>query len=223
MKDCKLVFYSGGQLSKNQHIHKELVRLVGNKKKITMTYVPFCHDNHKIFFARAIKRYAKFGVTDFHCLPVDIHVGPAKIKKLVKSDIIYLAGGNTYYFLKYLRKSKVFHSLRDYVKNGGVLGGLSAGGIIMSPHIELAGYPSFDHHADENEVGLKRKGGLNLVNFEFYPHYTSSPRLDKALKDYSLQSKYPIIACHDGSGVVVEGKNRQILGEFKIFHRGQKI
>jgi dipeptidase E len=223
MNNCKLVLYSGGQLHKNQYIHEELVKLVGCKKNISMTYVPYCNENHKTFYARAQKRYKKFGVTKFNCLPVDVPVDEKELSRVLKSDIIYLAGGNTFYFLKHLKKSKLFSKLKDFVNRGGVLAGLSAGGIIMTPHIELAGYPDFDVHADDNEVKLKNMKALNLVKFEFYPHYMPSAKLDRALKDYSLQAMYPVIACHDGSGVVIDGPNRHIKGEFKIFHKGVKF
>ena len=94
--------------------------------------------------------------------------------RLHRSDIVYLAGGNTYYFLDHLRRSGLLDELALFARRGGVVAGLSAGALILTPHIGLAGYPAFDR--DENTVGLGRSGcrGLGLVGFEFFPHYRRS-------------------------------------------------
>ena len=86
---------------------------------------------------------------------------------LLASDVIYLSGGNTYYFLHHLRRSGPIPVLREFVARGGVLAGLSAGAILMTPHIGLAGYPSFDR--DENDVGLRNEASLALVDFALPP------------------------------------------------------
>ena len=38
------------------------------------------------------------------------------LEEVLKSDVIHLGGGNTYYFLKHLRKSKMLGVLKKYVK-----------------------------------------------------------------------------------------------------------
>ena len=140
-----------------------------------MTYVPFCSEGHNVFYQRFIRRYKPYGATHFDCIPIDdptLTLQRNTKERILNSDIIYLSGGNTYYFLKYLRSSGIDKLLQSHVAKGGVLGGLSAGSIIMTPNIHLAGYPAFDR--DENAVGIKNLHGLNLVNFEFFPYYRNS-------------------------------------------------
>jgi dipeptidase E len=141
--------------------------------------------------------------------------------KLLASDIIYLAGGNTFHFLLHLRRSGLLAVLRRFAARGGVLAGLSAGAVLLTPHIGLAGYPPFDR--DENECGLpeSRYRSLALVQFEFFPHYCNSRRYREALLTYSEWGEGPVYACRDGSGIVVEGDCFTAHGDVWLFDAGQ--
>lgn len=220
-KPRKLVLYSGGQNRSNHQLHQALVDLVGSKKRIRMAYVPFCEDGCQIFFKRFERRYGRYGATDFQCLPVDVRPKRAEMEKALKGDIIYLAGGNTFYFLKHLRSSGLLARLKTFAEKGGVLAGLSAGAIMLTPNIELAAYPPFE--PDENDVGIRNLKALGLVKFEFLPHFVNSKRMNEAMLMYSLLSKNPVLACPDGSGVVIDGWRKTYFGPAYIFHRGQKI
>lgn len=185
-----------------------------------MTYIPSTHENAEKFFKRAKDRYKKFGINKLIYFPVDAVFTKAEMRQALKSDVIYLAGGNTFYFMKHLRSSGVLPELLKYVQRGGTLAGLSAGGLILTPDICLAGYPP--HDADLNEVRLKDFRGLNLVNFEFYPHYTSSGRTNQLMQLYSKKISRPIMACPDGSGIVVDGDEISLLGPITMFHAGKR-
>ncbi len=215
----KLVFYSGGQSSKNKKLHGCLSDLVDRKKGKSMTYIPFCADGAGPFYRRAIERYRPYGFTRFHTLSVDTKFTRDELKRALDSDVIYLAGGNTFYFLMHLRKAGLMTKLRDYSRDGGVIAGLSAGGLILTPNIGLAGYPSWE--ADENEVGLQDLRALGLVDFEFFPHFDRSPRLRRALLRYSRKTSNPILTAHDGGGIIVNGKFTTLLGHVNMIADGE--
>lgn len=217
----KLVLYSGGQTNKNYPLHQALVDLVDHKRQISMTYIPYCYSGHKKYYLRAVNRYKKFGIKKFHCMPVDRPISTESLKKTLNSDIIYLAGGNTFYFLMHLQKSKMLKPLYNYVKAGGVLAGLSAGALIMTPDIRLAGYPSFD--CDDNEVGLKNLKALGLVEAEFFPHLDNSKRLHDALLKYSKKSHHPLFACEDGGGLVIDGHRKTFFGKSCFYVKGHRM
>jgi dipeptidase E len=223
----KLVFYSGGRTKKNHTLHQGLFDLAnkGRKKKsfksLSFTYIPFCKDDSESFFMRAVARYEPFGFKHFQSLKVDEPFSKGALQQALESDVIYLAGGNTFYFLKHLRKSGFLTSLREYAERGGVVAGLSAGGLILTPSIGLAAYPKFD--ADKNEVGLKDLRALNLTQFEFFPHYENTPRYDRALSLYSLKTKNPLFAVKDGGGIIVDGATTTCLGKTVLFSQGLRI
>jgi dipeptidase E len=190
----RLVLYSGGQERRNALIHQDLLALSPSRRDVRMTYVPFCSEGSDVFFRRFVRRYSAFGGTHFDCLPVD---------------------------QQGLRRAGLLDVLRRFARNGGVLAGLSAGALLLTPTIALAGYPEFDR--DENDVGLRQLAALNLVSFEFFPHYAHSPRLWGALREYSRSSRFPVYACRDGSGIVIEDDQFTAHGEAWLFHQGHEL
>jgi len=230
-----IVLYSGGQERRNALIHESLLglalRRAGKREHegIRMTYVAFTAEGARAFFHRFQRRYVAFGGTDFHCISADdpdlARPGEARRRatSLIRSsDVVYLSGGNTFHYLHHLRRSGLFEPLRRYADRGGVLAGLSAGAILVTPNIGLAAYPPFDR--DENQVALaeSRWSALDLVDFEFFPHFRRSRRYRQAMMDYSARSRFPVYACSDGSGIVVEGDRFTAHGEVWLFDRGQE-
>lgn len=221
----KIVLYSGGQSRSNHKLHQSVVSLarqnVGSTKKLSLTYIPFCSENSKLFFHRTKRRFKANGVEKFFCLNVDNNPSAADIKKAFQSDIVYLAGGNTFYYLKHLRASGVLSKIKAFAKKGGVLAGLSAGGLIMSPTVALAADEGLG--PDDNDVGMTHFKSLGLFQFEFSPHFDGKPREVKAHLSYSKKTRYPVYAVQDGSGVVINGNDILIYGNATIFHRGTQM
>ena len=241
----RVVLYSGGQERRNALIHETLLDLAlrqgagrfarrsrrGLQQKtpgVRMTYMPYTSQGALPFFRRFERRYRAHGATQFHCVAADdtdflqnTRARREAAATIKSSDIVYLAGGNTFYFLAHLRRSGLLEDLARFAQRGGVVAGLSAGALILTPHIGLAGYPPFD--ADENEPGLTRLQcrSLGLVNFEFFPHYRRSARYRDALTLYSQQNHRPVYACADGSGIVVEGDRFTAHGDVWRFQAGQ--
>ena len=154
------------------------------------------------------------------CIPVDQPLTGEDEAALLASDAIFLGGGNTFYLLHALRERKLLGKLRAYVKDGGLLMGLSAGSILMTPNVSTAEVPGLD--ADDNDVGIKDYSALGLVPFEFSPHYEGGRRVDAELLSHSKRSKRPIYACADGEGIVVRDGTIRFVGRVTVFHRGHK-
>ena len=148
-----LVLYSGGSYDENLSLDKIALKLVNSRRVLRLTYIPADSLYAEEEFHEFVKHYKKLGVKKFLFFPIDINYSSILLEEVFKSDIIFLGGGNTFYFLKFLRRKKLFARFKDFVKRGGVLTGLSAGGIIMTPNIMTAGFPSFDK--DDNDVLIK--------------------------------------------------------------------
>lgn len=216
----KLIFYSGGDAKSNLGLDRNFVELIGKKNPV-VTFIPSSSYLSEQEFKVFIKHYSKFKISRYIHFPVDLPFDDVLFKEVLKSDAIHLAGGNTFYFLQSLRKAKLVKHLREFAYNGGVLSGLSAGAIIMTENIDLAGYPEFDR--DENSVLLKNLSSLNLVNFAFFPHFKNSPRYDSAFKKYSKLKNKTIYACPDGSGIVINNDELKFVGKSYIYSEGHKI
>ncbi|MGH0035062.1 MAG: Type 1 glutamine amidotransferase-like domain-containing protein [Myxococcota bacterium] len=222
----RLVLYSGGQERRNALIHADLLKLAlgrpgrgepSARGRVRMTYVPYTAEGSQPFYARFRRRYAAFGATHFDCVPADTPDAAGAARRLARSDVVYLSGGNTFVFLAHLRRNGLLGPLRRFVDRGGVLAGLSAGAILMTPDIGLAAWPPFDR--DENEPHLRKRhwGALDLVPFEFFPHYRHSARYRRALSGYARRARRPLYACRDGSGLVVEGDRLTVHGDVWLF------
>ncbi len=216
----RLVFYGGGDGQANIDLDSSLIELT-KKKRPRITYIPSCSYDGEEYFREFVEQYDKFNITKFIYFPIDLHYDEIMLKEAFKSDIIHLSGGNTYYFLKHLRKKGLIGLLRQYVRDGGVLTGLSAGAIIMTPTIQTAGIPDFDK--DENDENMTNFKALRLVNFEMFPHYKNSHRYDNELKRYSENRSTPIYACPDGTGIVVNNNTISFLGKVFCFCQGKKV
>jgi len=108
-----------------------------------------------------------------------------EVNKLLEANILIITGGNTFKLLDNLRRSGLDKAIKEFAsKNEFVLAGFSAGALVLTPTIEVCNLPNYD----KNEVGLKDLTGLNIVNFEVFPHYTEQEHRD-LLSEYKTQAK----------------------------------
>jgi dipeptidase E len=126
---------------------------------------------------------------------------------------IYLSGGNTFTFMDSARKRGFQTILEQYLENGGVLIGASAGGIMCTPSIELAKF------GDENEVGMTDFAGFSFVEFEFQPHFTDTSDERAWLAEYEDKHKRQIYTCKDGAGMHTTDSRVGLFGDVSVFQR----
>ena len=214
-----LVFYSGGDAEENISLDKKLLNL-RNKRNLTLTLIPAGSYHAEEYYREIVDQYAPLGISRVLLFNVDQAFSQAFKRAVLKSDIIHLGGGNTFYFLKHLKKSGMLKELKEWALEGGVLTGLSAGAIMMTKSIHTAGFPEFDR--DDNDENLKNLTGMGLVNFEVFPHYRNSKRYDEALQEYSQDKDDPIYALPDGSGIVLTDEELSFVGKTYCFLSGKK-
>lgn len=105
-------------------------------------------------------------------------VAKEEAKKMLSCNVLMSAGGNTFNLLHNLRESGLFNVVKEFVnKQEFVFTGFSAGAIIMTPSIAVAGHPAGndpDDLFDENVPGITDLTGLGIVNFEVFPHFDPS-------------------------------------------------
>lgn len=216
-----LIFYSGGNSRENRPLAREVAESLKGKRNPVICFVPSESDTAEEDFEAFKRGFAHSPIRRFRCIAVDKPLTARSKKALLSSDAIFLGGGNTYYFLNSLRKQKLIPKLRRFAKKGGLLMGLSAGSILMTPSIMTAAVPAVD--SDDNEIGLKNLKALELVPFEFSPHYYRSREVDEELKNYSKKLSHPIYACEDGQGIVVKNGMIHFIGRVAVFRNGAKF
>jgi len=216
----KLVLYSGGDARANRDLDDQLMTMVTTKNPL-MAYIPASSYLSELEFQHFVDQYRRFRVKRFLHFPVDIPYDKTLYREVLKADVIHLGGGNTFHFLLWLRKTKMLEALKDYVHHGGILTGLSAGAIMMTPDITTAGMPSFDR--DENHDNIKNLEALGLLEFDFFPHYRNSQRYDVEFRRLTRKTGRSLYVCPDGAGIVIDGPRKTFVGPSWLFHEGRKI
>ena len=91
------------------------------------------------------------------------------LSTISQCDVIYVSGGNTFYLLNELRKSRVWQAIKNAVKAGKIYIGESAGAIVAAPDTR------YTTLMDENSAKTSDFTGLNLVDFYVVPHFGCEP------------------------------------------------
>jgi len=132
------------------------------------------------------------------------------MKLLELKDIIFVAGGNTFYLLKAMRQCNFEKVIIKLLKEGKVYIGTSAGSIVAGRTIKTAGWKN----GDKNIVGLKDLKGLNLVPFDIFVHYQPeyAETIRKQIKSPRKRAKRLKILT-DEQALLVQGKETALIGE----------
>jgi len=212
----KLVLYSDQIPSVSDKIDKELVTLLGKSNPI-IGYIPSSSNSPRksAYFAECRSYYVRLGMNLSVYFGLDMDYDPGKLEELLACDAIHLSGGNTYYFLHWLRKREMLVRLRRYVEKGGVLIGVSAGAILMTPDISTSALCG-----DEPLEGETDLSALNLVDFAFVPHFGEIPSDLVALQTYSQVHQIVVYACRDSGGIIILDDNVKSIGDVTIIGNG---
>lgn len=206
------IMISGGYRKENTQVYSLI------DKGLSVAYLPSWFSKESQYdFKRFKKQFLRNKLTFF---PLE-RLTKKRILKMFSSDIIYIEGGNTYLLLHYVRKHNLYSKFRRFVKNKTLVG-MSAGAIIQTPNINLAGVPHFN--SDENLPKITNCRSLNLVNFEMFPHFEISDKRElKELINYSKKNeKKQIYLLPNGSSIIVN-KQRKFIGKYWSLLNGKII
>jgi len=200
----KIILGGGGDDKVAYESHKYFYESLGSEKKVL--YIPVAMDPAKHpwascmdWFYSGFKVFGEVSVnllTEFNGLTNDF---------LSQYDGIYVGGGNTFKLLKVFKDSGFDQLLRNYIENGGIYYGGSAGAIIMGKTIDTA--TAFD----PNDVALKDLTGLNFIDgFSIWPHYDSNH--EQMMIDWN-KANGKVIGIGEDSAFVVNGKELENIGD----------
>ena len=94
--------------------------------------------------------------------------------------------------------------ISDIAHNDMIYIGSSAGATVCSPTLDVC-----EWYIGEEERGSKYLPGLNLVDFDFYPHFKDE-QIDDIKKMYTGKKMYLV---RDGESIIVEGSDINIVGK----------
>jgi dipeptidase E len=187
-----------------------------------LCYIPAEAEDSEYEIKSAKKHLSRFlGLKSFDSILLEFEKSFEVKAKIAKSQILFLGGGNTFNLYDNIKKHRLKKILKEHLKSGKLIVGLSAGGIVLGPSLMMACYPSKD--ADECSKLRSDFSALNLVDFEVCPHFKSSKNMIKELSVYSSLSKSVLYALKDGDFVAFGGDSIHFHGGVSVFSRGELL
>lgn len=122
-------------------------------------------------------------------------------------NVIHVEGGNTFYLLKIIRETGFSEILKEFLNQGKVYIGTSAGAYIVCPTIEVANW----NEGGKDRFGVTDFTALDYVPFVLKVHYTDD--LEEMIRKKMKDLKYPLRILRDGQGIIVDDKGVYFIGE----------
>ena len=211
----KLALYSDQQIKQSSTMDERLLNLIGKQHPV-IGYIPSTSDPERNWFKKQQMYYESLGADLSIYFELETKYVPDKINDLLACDAIHLSGGSTYNFLYRLRRRNLIHLLRNYVEKGGVLIGVSAGAILMTPEISTTHICG-----EEPSHNLNDLSALNFVDFAFLPHINKIESIENKMIEYSIVQRRKIFGCSDGDGIIVDNGNVQFIGNLILAENGK--
>ncbi len=125
---------------------------------------------------------------------------------LAKFDVIFVAGGNSFYLLNEIKKSGFDIVIKELINHGVVYIGASAGSCIMSPTIEHL--TSLDH--PDIVPQLTDYASLGLYSKFIVPHFG---REKYRLRHEKIKREFgdDVVFLHDDQAVIVNNDKSEIV------------
>jgi dipeptidase E len=203
----KLLLSSKGLI--NKELKETFISFVGLKKEVTI--VTTASQDFKESSKGTINLKSKLQELGFKTNCVDLEFEDPKL--LEKSQIVIINGGNPYYLLHQVRKSKSEAILKSIISNETPIWGISAGFMILMRDLKIIDLLT----PEMNNIGLKNNECLGLIKEIVIPHYDRFLKEGKILKrdidKFEIESNSRIIRLGEYQCLNYEGNEFSIIGE----------
>ncbi|TKD71387.1 Type 1 glutamine amidotransferase-like domain-containing protein [Pseudalkalibacillus hwajinpoensis] len=208
----KLFFYSDQVVESPGNRRLDNILLTGMEPKdIKIGYIPSTEDKEKTYFNTKAQYYRDYGIQKSMFFDLYSKFNPSKIEELLKCDIIHLSAGNPIEFRNAIRNRNMEKVLRDFFHQGGSIVGVSGGAVQLGKTTKL--FQMFIEDSDEELEALQ------LVDFEFLPHYNRwNDEYKKDVRDYAKTTGKTVYAANDGDGIVFEDNHFEMIGDIVVIN-----
>ncbi len=190
---------------------KTLQLYLGGFKGQKVAYIPTANNGENIYGQwkqEGETTYNLFKSLNLNITPYvleeEIHNNSDLISDIAHNDILYMAGGMPGYLMYWLMRTGLDEQIPNMLDKGMIYIGSSAGATVCSPTLDVC-----EWYIGEEERGSKYLPGLNLVDFDFYPHFKDE-QIDDIKKMYTGKKMYLV---RDGESIIVEGSDINIVGK----------
>jgi len=209
----KIIAIGGGEIGRpgysieTTQIDKEIIGLTG-KKNPKLLFIPTASSDSESYY-EVVKKYfgKKLGCKTDVLYLIKEDLSQKEIKeKILKSNIVYVGGGDTLKMIRVWKKKGVDKILKQAYEKGIVLSGLSAGSICWFKY----GISDSKRFTNSN-ADLIKVSGLGLINALHSPHYDFEKNRKLDLKKMMKKTSGVAIAIDNCCAIeVVDDKYRII-------------
>ncbi len=213
MKKGYIILSGGGDIKDSFELDKKFFSLLKNNTRIL--YIPIALNRDRVgfeacydWFSNVISAHAGEKKIDFSMI-----LEKDKIPDLENYNSIYIGGGNTYKLLDYIIRNNVGQKIVEYIKNGGIVYGGSAGAIVLGKDIRTA--------EEENDNNYSYFRGLNLLGGQsVICHYEET--LDEKIFKSVQKIHSRVIALPENSGLIIGNNTIETVGRIFVFDKNHK-
>ncbi len=193
----KIIAIGGGEIGRpgvtneTLEIDQEIIKLSG-KKNPKFLFIPTASGDAPGYIISVEDHFGKKLGCKVESLELILKKYTKKelAEKILKTDIIYVGGGDTLRMMKVWRKYGVDVLLEKAMKKGIVLAGLSAGSICWFAY----GNSDSARFGKNKEAKMMRVRGLNFISAIHCPHYDVEVGREDSLKEMMKKNKGVAIA-----------------------------
>ena len=210
----KIIAIGGGEIGyanvKNETllIDREIIKLSG-KKNPKFLFIPTASGD-AAGYVTSVENYfgKKIGCKIDSLELISKKYSKKEIEdKILKTDIVYVGGGNTLKMMKVWRKLGVDVFLEKAMKKGVVLSGVSAGSICWFRH----GNSDSARFGKNKTASMIRVKGLDMVPALHCPHYNIEKGREQSLKEMMKKNRGVAIAIDNCAAIEIVGDQYRIL------------
>lgn len=139
---------------------------------------------------------------------IDIDVESSE--KLLNYDVVEFIGGNPFYLVDSIKKTRSENILRTILKEK-ILIGWSAAAIAFGPSLLLVN----EYTPEMNIVGMKDLSGLRLTNTEILPHYSKFisrfEHFEERCAAYEKEYQTNVIRLNEGDALFIKEQSQLLI------------
>ncbi len=213
MKKGYIILSGGGNIEISFELDERFFSLLKNNAKIL--YIPIALNRDLAGFGACYNWFSNLisSHTGEKEINFSMMLEKDKVPDLGNYDSLYIGGGNTYKLLDYIIKNNIGPKITDFIKDGGIVYGGSAGAIIMGKDIRTTEEENNNNYS--NFRGLNLLGGLSVAC-----HYEGT--LDEKIFKSAQKIHSRIIALPENSGLIIGSDIVEIIGRTFIFFENNK-
>lgn len=179
--------------------------------KLRLAFIPTAADPYeeKWFLEEDREKLREMGIKFFE-LDIKNKTKKELLSKLRNVDVVFVAGGNSFYLLEKVRESQFDEVVNELVNRGVIYVGVSAGAVLAGPNIE----PVSLLDDPKKAPNLKSYEGLGLVDFVVLPHYGDKKyekKYQKIMEKFE-KKRLKLIPLTNEQAIIMKGKSYRITG-----------